>query len=49
MIASEHLVAAANTVNKFCYDMHALAAWEKVFITINEYAYIELIREQHKL
>ena len=24
MIASEHLVSVANTVNRFCYDLHTL-------------------------
>src|SRR5271154_6626847 len=40
MIASEQLLAAANTaantVNRFCYEMHALAPWEKALESVNE-------------
>jgi len=36
MIASEHLLAAANIVNRFCYELHALTSWQKVLETLNE-------------
>jgi hypothetical protein len=34
--ASEHIIAATNTVNRFCYDLHSLISWAEVFQTITE-------------
>lgn len=34
MLASEHLLAVANIINRFCYSLHSLVAWEQTLIML---------------
>jgi hypothetical protein len=36
MVASEHLLAVANSVSRFCYELHALASWQKALEALGE-------------
>lgn len=36
LIAKDQIMGATNALNRFGYDLHALAAWNKVFDTITE-------------
>lgn len=34
--ASEHVLSSTNTLNRFCYDLHGITAWGKIFETLSE-------------
>jgi hypothetical protein len=36
LLASEHIITVTNTVNRFCYDLHSLIYWSKVFESASE-------------
>ncbi len=36
LIAQEHILSAMNAVNRFCYDLHSITAWSKVFEFVTE-------------
>lgn len=36
LIAQEHVLEAANTLNRFNYDLHSITAWSKVFESVTD-------------
>jgi hypothetical protein len=35
-MASEHIITVTNTVNRFCFDLHALIYWSKLLESVSE-------------
>src|ERR1700730_9347479 len=45
VIAQEHMLEAANTLNRFNYDLHSIAAWSKVFESITDTEKVQAVFE----